>query len=578
MDNTVEQLKQEIADLRLMLQAAIEHGDAVEQALQSEISERKRAESSLQAILSAVRRSKADLEIMLETMVQHEETVIEHEIKESQQALFAAIAEATPVGMLVCQGSDRLISYANSRAMELLGTHILHQPIKNCIIIDNDYHRIEAELECAGKVEDYEVQMYQGDGSSFWASACVHPLSWKGQTALLYTVFDITEKKRITARLQNSEAILREQAQLLEIAVEARTLELQAAEEKYRRIFENAIEGIYQSTPHRPRKYLVANPALARIYKYNSPEQLIHSITDIDEQVYVDRERRQEFIQLVTTQETVTDFESEVYCQDGSKIWITENAKAVRDDQGNILFFEGSVQDITAKRQAELALRQEQAKSERLLLNILPKTIAERLKSEQSTLIADSYSDVSILFADIVEFTSFASSIAPKELVGLLNSIFSTFDALAEKYHLEKIKTIGDEYMVVGGLPDPNPHHAHAIAHMALDMQKAIRQFQSKFHRPMSLRIGINTGSVIAGVIGQKKFSYDLWGDAVNLASRMESQGEPGKIQVSEMTYLRLREHFHFTRRGLIPIKGKGEMPTYWLEGAKENSPTIWLG
>jgi class 3 adenylate cyclase len=158
---------------------------------------------------------------------------------------------------------------------------------------------------------------------------------------------------------------------------------------------------------------------------------------------------------------------------------------------------------------------------------------------------------------------------APMEVVGLLNSIFSTFDALAEKYHLEKIKTVGDEYMVVGGLPDPNPHHAQAIAHMALDMQQTIRQFQTKFHRPMSLRIGINTGSVVAGVIGQKKFSYDLWGDAVNLASRMESQGEPGKIQVSEMTYVRLRDQFHFTCRGVILIKGKGQMVTYWLEGRK---------
>lgn len=569
MDETVEQLKREIADLRLMLQTAIEHGDAVEHALQTEISERKRAESYLQAILSAVRRSKADLEIMLETMVEHGETVIEHELKDSQQALFAAIAEVSPVGMLVCQGSDRLVTYANSKAMELLGRSILHQSIKNSIIIDNDYHRLEAKQQSAGKVEDYELQMYQADGSPFWASICIHPLSWQGQTALLYTLYDITEKKHITARLQNSEAILREQAQLLEIAVEARTLELQAAEEKYRRIFENAIEGIYQSTSDSPSRYLAVNPALARLYKYDSPEQLMQSITNIEEQVYVDRNRRQEFIRLVTTQEKVTNFESEVYCRDGSTIWISENAKAVRDDNGDILFFEGSVQDITAKRQAELALRQEQAKSERLLLNILPKTVAERLKSEQTAMIADSYSDVSILFADIVEFTALASTMSPMEVVGLLNSIFSTFDALAEKYHLEKIKTVGDEYMVVGGLPDPNPHHAQAIAHMALDMQQTIRQFQTKFHRPMSLRIGINTGSVVAGVIGQKKFSYDLWGDAVNLASRMESQGEPGKIQVSEMTYVRLRDQFHFTCRGVIPIKGKGQMVTYWLEGRK---------
>jgi len=569
MDDTVAELKREIADLRLMLQAAVEHGDVVESILRDEISQRKIAQSNLQAILSAVRRSKADIEIMLETMVDHGETVIEYELQESQEALFAAIAEATPIAMLVCNKSDHRITYANTKALHLLGKGILHQSIRNCIIIDNDWQRLEAELSAVGKVEAYELQMYQAEGSPFWALASVHHLSLQGHTVVLYTLYDITERKRTEARLQNSEAILREQAELLEIAVEARTLELQAAEEKYRRIFENALEGIYQSTADSPGKFLAVNPALARIYKYDSPDQLIASISDIDAQIYVDSDRRRQFIESICTNERITNFESEVYCRDGCKIWITENAKAVRDEQGNILFYEGSVQDITAKRMAESALRQEQAKSERLLLNILPKTVAERLKSEQISMIADSYSDVSILFADIVEFTAVASRISPKELVGLLNRIFSAFDTLAEKYHLEKIKTIGDEYMVVGGLPDPNPYHAQAIADMALDMQQVIKQFHTKHHPTMNLRIGINTGSVVAGVIGQTKFSFDLWGDAVNLASRMETQGEPGRIQVSEMTYLRLRDQFHCTRRGLIPIKGKGEMPTYWLEGRK---------
>jgi len=569
MDDTVEDLRREIADLRLMLHAAVEHGDMVESILRNQISERKLAQNNLHAILSAVRRSKADIEIMLETMVEHGETVTEYELQESQKSLFAVIAEATPIAMLVCRGSDRAVTYANTKASDLLGRGILHQSIANCVVIDNDWQRLEAELQRAGKVETYELQMYQADGSPFWAVTSIHPLSLKGEAVLLYTIYDITERKRTEARLQYSEAILREQAELLEIAVEARTLELQAAEEKYRRIFENAIEGIYQSTPDSPGKYLAVNPALARILKYDSPAALIRAISDIDKQIYVDSDRRRQFMELVLTQEKITNFESEVYCRDGSKIWIAENAKAVRDEQDKILYLEGSVQDITARRQAEFALRQEQARSERLLLNILPKSVAERLKNEQISMIADSYSDVTILFADIVEFTVVASTISPKEVVGLLNRIFSAFDALAEKYHLEKIKTIGDEYMVVGGLPDPNPHHAQAIANMALDMQDIISQFRTKHYPAMNLRIGINTGAVVAGVIGQTKFSYDLWGDAVNLASRMESQGEPGKIQVSEMTYVRLRNQFHFQRRGVIPIKGKGEMPTYWLQGRK---------
>ena len=213
-------------------------------------------------------------------------------------------------------------------------------------------------------------------------------------------------------------------------------------------------------------------------------------------------------------------------------------------------------------------LRIEQEKSERLLLSILPKPIADRLKQEAKT-IAAQMQEESVLFADIVGFTELWSRISPNELVELLNKIFSEFDRLAQLHGLEKIKTIGDAYMVVGGLPIPNPEHVNAIAEMALDMQRAMAKFNAGNHEPFSIRIGINTGPVVAGVIGQNKFIYDLWGDTVNIASRMESHGITHAIQVTENTYIRLKDKYVFQKRGVIDVKGKGKMTTYLLLNAR---------
>lgn len=220
------------------------------------------------------------------------------------------------------------------------------------------------------------------------------------------------------------------------------------------------------------------------------------------------------------------------------------------------------------RKQAEAALREQQAKSESLLLNILPQPIADRLKEETNT-IADSFDEVTVLFADLVGFTEMSAKLSPIEVVEQLNAIFSEFDRLTECYELEKIKTIGDAYMVVGGLPEVRGDHAEIVADMALGMQAAIAKINAEKQQNFAIRVGINTGSVVAGVIGMKKFIYDLWGDTVNTASRMESHGKAGAIQVTEMTYQRLRDRYEFEERGLIPIKGKGEMKTYWLMGKK---------
>lgn len=223
---------------------------------------------------------------------------------------------------------------------------------------------------------------------------------------------------------------------------------------------------------------------------------------------------------------------------------------------------------LQALEQSLQQLTQEQAKSEKLLLNILPEPIADRLKRKPEA-IADGFTEATVLFADIVGFTELSSRLAPQDLVHCLNEIFSRFDTIAERHGLEKIKTIGDAYMVVGGLPNPDPNHACAIAKMALEMQQELEAINRAMGESFNIRIGINSGPVVAGVIGIKKFIYDLWGDSVNIASRMESHGEPGAIHMSESTYKQIQHQFVCELRGTIPVKGKGEMTTYWLRSEK---------
>ena len=211
-------------------------------------------------------------------------------------------------------------------------------------------------------------------------------------------------------------------------------------------------------------------------------------------------------------------------------------------------------------------LRAERERSESLLLNILPKAIAERMKKGETT-IADSYPEATVLFADLVNFTSLAAHISPDQVVYLLNEIFSAFDLLTEQRGLEKIKTVRDGYLVAGGLPVERPDHAEAVADLALDMQKQIQQFNQQNGTSIRIRIGICTGPVVAGVIGRKKFAYDLWGDTVNVAFRLESAGEGGSIQVSQSTYDKLKHRFQFEVRQCPVVKGPGEFTAYGLCG-----------
>lgn len=267
------------------------------------------------------------------------------------------------------------------------------------------------------------------------------------------------------------------------------------------------------------------------------------------EKLDIDLNRKKEIIQEVESlQKEVNDLElmSERISTDKSRLYTLLNRTSEDLEE--------------AMRQLEI----EKGKSERLLLNILPAPIADRLKQKEE-IIADIFPEVSLLFADIVDFTPLSTQLSPENLVLMLNEVFSRIDGLTEKHKLEKIKTIGDAYMVAAGLPVPRSDHAAAIADMALDIRDTFSRYKKPNGETFSMRIGIHTGPVIAGIIGKKKFIYDLWGDTVNTASRMESNGVKGKIQTTPEICNKLKESYIFRKRGIIDVKGKGKMTTYFL-------------
>jgi adenylate cyclase len=335
------------------------------------------------------------------------------------------------------------------------------------------------------------------------------------------------------------------------------------SEERYRDLFENANDLIQSVNSY--GKFIYVNRAWYETLGYSQEDIANLNIFDIIPPEF-QAQCRQIFYRILSG-EKIEQIQTTFLTKNGEQIILEGNVNCKFED-GKPIATRGIFRNITQRVAAQTALRYQQEQTERLLLNILPEVIATQLKQNPGN-IAEDFTDVSVLFADIVGFTQISAQLGAIQLVKLLNQIFSAFDRLSDKYGLEKIKTIGDAYMVVGGLPTRRADHAHAIAQMALDMQRAIAQFNIENHLDFNIRIGINSGSVVAGVSGIKKFTYDLWGDTVNIASRMESHGLVGKIQVSETTYNLICEQFILEKRGEIEIKGKGKMVTYLLIGSR---------
>ena len=259
---------------------------------------------------------------------------------------------------------------------------------------------------------------------------------------------------------------------------------------------------------------------------------------------------------------TVQDFSLERILHAKHRIQLDE----LKRKNAEILQYSHGLEILVQERTTELRHAMDQ--SERLILNILPKKIAERLKANEGT-IAERFAMVSVLFLDIVSFTPISSTMDPVQVVSFLSEIFDSFDNLVDRYNVEKIKTIGDCYLAAAGLPVPDERHGFNICDVALAMQSEIARINTYLAFELKVRIGIHSGPVVAGVIGQRKFAYDLWGDTVNIASRMESHGQQDRIQISETTYNLVKDEFDCEERGLVDFKGKGQLRAYWLKGRK---------
>ncbi|MEH2320205.1 adenylate/guanylate cyclase domain-containing protein [Nostoc sp.] len=335
------------------------------------------------------------------------------------------------------------------------------------------------------------------------------------------------------------------------------------SEERYRDLFENANDLIQSVNAY--GRFLYVNRAWRETLGYSEAEIANMTVFDI-----IHPEFKQECLQRfyrVLSGENFGQVKAAFVTKDGQTIFLEGNINC-KFVEGHPVAVRGIFRNVTQRLAAEEALRHQQEETERLLLNILPVAISKPLKEEPAN-IADDFANVTVLFADIVGFTEIAASLSAIHLVNLLNPIFSTFDRLAKRYSLERIKTISDAYMVVGGLPTRRPDHAQAIAQMALQMQTAIALFNTENNQNFSIRIGIHSGTVVAGVIDLNNFTYDLWGDTANISSCMESQGIAGKIQVTEDTYKCLSDEFLFEKRGEIEVQGIGKMTTYLLIGRK---------
>ncbi|MEH2236241.1 adenylate/guanylate cyclase domain-containing protein [Nostoc sp.] len=335
------------------------------------------------------------------------------------------------------------------------------------------------------------------------------------------------------------------------------------SEEQYRDLFENANDLIQSVNAY--GRFLYVNRAWRETLGYSEAEIANMTVFDI---IHPDfKQDCWERFYRVLSGEKFDQVKAAFVTKDGETIFLEGNINC-KFVEGHPVATRGIFRNVTQRLAAEEALHHQQEEAERLLLKILLPAISKPLKEEPAN-IAEDFADVTVLFADIVGFTEIAASVSAIQLVNLLNSIFSAFDRLTEQHGLQRIKTINDAYMVVGGLSTRRPDHPQTIAQMALQMQTAIALFNTENNQNFSIRIGIHSGSVVAGVIDLNKFTYDLWGDTANIASCMESQGIIGKIQVTEDTYKCLCDEFLLEKRGEIEVKSKGKITTYLLIGQK---------
>jgi PAS domain S-box-containing protein len=402
----------------------------------------------------------------------------------------------------------------------------------------------KAFRERLGVHADDEV-MWCLDGSSFPAEYWSHPVERAGELiGSVLTFVDISERRFVEKRLRDSEA-------------------------QVRLLLDSTGEGIYGVDLEGNCTF--ANPACVRLLGFDSDadllgrnmHELVHHTLPNGEPYAMEDCR----IYKAFREGNGIHVDNEVMWRADGTSFPTEYWSFPMEQDGVAVGSVLTFVDITKRRRVEAKLRQEHARAERLLLNVLPPAIADRLKAAPGATIAEQFEEVTALFADIVGFTGLSEKLRPHEAVELLNEVFTAFDRFADQHGVEKIRTIGDGYMVVAGAPTRRDDHCDAIARMALDMRDWMQTRRRLDKLPIRVRIGINSGTAVGAIVGTSKFHYDLWGDAINIAARMESHGEPDRIQVAEGAWKRLRSGYVLEARGEIDIKGKGPMQTWFLVG-----------
>lgn len=358
-------------------------------------------------------------------------------------------------------------------------------------------------------------------------------------------------------KLWNLQKRLEEQSLVLQQEIDER----QQADERSQRLFEKAFSGLYRLAPD--GRFLSVNTQLAKLYGYDSPEDFIEKVTAPT--LYVNPGQYAIYANQITLANSLTNFESQVYCQDGRKLWISETARAVHDKQGDLLYYEGTVTNISLLKQAEDGWRRGRRRTKRLLLMLFPKPIAQQFAKHRERNIANRFDHTTVLIADIIGAHALTRDLDPTDFTAVINQCLSAFDRLAEKLNIEPIKIMGTRYMAVAGVPNAHADPEGAIADLALGMQKIIVEHPDP--HPLKLRIGLHSGPVIAGVIGRKKLSYDVWGDTVELASGLERGTPPGRIQVSAKVYETLKDRYQLSHESTFSLEKQAEVTMYWLEG-----------
>ncbi|MEN8041905.1 MAG: adenylate/guanylate cyclase domain-containing protein [Actinomycetota bacterium] len=439
----------------------------------------------------------------------------------------------------------QLLGY--DRADELLGKNmhnLVHHSLPNGQPYAMEDCRIFQAFRLGEGVRVDDEVLWRRDGSSFPAEYWSYPTEKDGELiGSVLTFVDITERRIAEMRLRESE-------------------------ERTRLLLNSTGEGIYGIDLEGNCTF--ANPACVRLLGYDSSDELLgrnmHNLVHYslpNGQPYAMKDCR--IYRAFRIGEGVRVDDEVLWRRDGSSFPAEYWSYPMEKDgelTGSVLTFI----DITERRHMEATLRSERERAESLLLNVLPAAIAERLKSQPGRTLAERFDSVSVLFADLVGFTPLAARLSPEVGVDLLNDVFTAFDSLTVKHGVEKIKTIGDGYMVVGGAPQAVPDQCDTMTRLAVDMQKWMATRAERDGLGLKLRIGINCGPAVGAIVGTKKFQYDLWGDAVNVASRMESSGSPGRIQVTDVVRNHLGAGFDLEDRGEIDIKGKGRLRTWFVD------------